>query len=131
MELLKLSKDLKTLDLKTLKKWKDIFPLISHPTRLSILIILQGAEILAELKIKKKVKQIFQRTFPAHLKHSKILLIHLPEFYFKLIRHSVTLKRAYGSYGVLWFAVWPIKFFVYLKAGKGILFPFSVEEPAK
>ena len=118
-----------TISLKTLKKWQKDFGVLGHPTRLAILFMLYGVEVLEKQKKKEKLWNNFCKIIANSTNKTKTFR-YSAEFYFKTLREARTIIKISGLRGLLWlFLIWPIKFAVYLKIGKGILFPFSVEGP--
>jgi len=98
-----------------LKKWQNNLKIVGHPIRLSILIILYGAEIIDQRRKQKEIMSNFPRGFI--------------QYYFRMIKSAIPVIRTGGFSVMLYYlAVWPVKFFIYLKMGKGILLPFSVKK---
>jgi hypothetical protein len=101
--------------LRALEKWRKHLRIVGHPIRLSILIILYGAEVIE----RQKVEEELMRNYP----------IGFLKYYIKMIRSVLLVIRTAGfSTFMYYLAVWPVKFFIYLKMNKGILLPFSVKK---
>ena len=100
---------------RALEKWRDRLRIVGHPIRLSILIILYGAEVIERQKVEKGLTH----NYP----------IGFLKYYIKMIKSALpVIKTAGFSVLTYYLVVWPVKFFIYLKMGKGILLPFSVKK---
>jgi hypothetical protein len=102
-------------NLRALEKWRDRLHIVGHPIRLSILIMLYGAEVIERQKVEKRLTH----NYP----------IGFLKYYIKTIRSALPVIRTLGFSALMYYlVVWPMKFFIYLKMGKGILMPFSVKK---
>ncbi len=102
-------------NLRTLEKWRDRIHIVSHPIRLQIMIMLYAAEVIERQKVEKEL----MHNYP----------IGFLKYYINTVKSVLTIIRTTGFSGLIYYiAVWPVRFFIYLKMGKGILMPFSVKK---
>ncbi len=102
-------------NLRALEKWRDRLRLVGHPIRLSILIMLYGAEVLERQKVEEELKHGYPVGFL--------------KYYVKMIRSALPVIETAGfAVFIYYLVIWPVKFFICIIIGKGIILPFSVKK---
>jgi len=99
-------------NLNLFEKWKNDLEIILHPTRLSILIILQAAEVIETERVKKIVTADFPKGFL--------------NCYLKMIQSAVCIAQSGFTRLLSDLLVWPMRFFVLRKTKRDIPLPSPV-----